>query len=177
MSSLDVHPLTLREANAFVESFHRHNKPVQGARFAIGARWDGLLIGVAIVGQPVARNLQDGRTAEVLRMCTDGEVRRRADSQGKEHTVPVCSTLYARCWQAWRAMGGTRLITYTLKSEPGSSLAGAGWRVVGEVDPVEEGQGWTTRPGREWQPVNGQLKLRWEPVMPLSVVLRGRGPA
>lgn len=155
--TLAVVPITLREANAFVESFHRHNKPVQGARFAIGALYDGQLVGVAIVGRPVQYKLQDGHTAEVLRMCTDGEVRRLPNG----HTVPVCSTLYRRCWRAWEAMGGHRLITYTLADEKGSSLKGAGFRVVAEV-PAAKGKGWTNRPGREWQPVNGQLKLRWE---------------
>jgi len=156
--NLTVFPITLREANAFVESFHRHNKPVQGARFAIGARYDGQLIGVAIVGRPVSRQLQDGLTAEVLRVCTDGTARRLPNG----HTVPVCSMLYQRCWRAWQAMGGQRLVTYTLASEPGSSLRGAGWRLVGEVETKPEGKGWTSRPGREWQPVNGQQKFRWE---------------
>lgn len=29
-------PITLREANEFVGNFHRHNKPVQGARLPSG---------------------------------------------------------------------------------------------------------------------------------------------
>jgi hypothetical protein len=161
--SLLAVPLKLKEANAFVDNFHRHNKPVQGARFAIGAEWDGLLVGVAIVGRPVQYKLDGNRTAEVLRVCTDGVDRTTKDRHGEEHTLAVCSFLYQRCWQAWRAMGGTRLITYTLESEPGSSLKGAGWRVVAEVPP-SSGRGWTNRPGREWQPVHGQLKFRWEAV-------------
>lgn len=156
---LTICPMTIAEANAYVAAHHRHNKPVQGARFAIGARLhDGLLVGVAIVGRPVARRLQDGVTAEVLRVCTDGEVRRLPNG----HTVPVCSRLYSACWRAWQAMGGQRLVTYTLDTESGSSLRGAGWRVVGQVPAFAEGKGWTTRPGREWQPANGQMKLRWE---------------
>lgn len=158
---LSAVPVTIREANAFVANYHRHNKPVQGARWAIGARWDGQLVGVAIVGRPVQWKLDPERTAEVLRVCTDGADRSTTDRRGANHTVGICSFLYQRCWAAWRAMGGERLITYTLKSEPGSSLAGAGWRVVAEV-PVNHGAGWRTRPGREWQPVHGQLKLRWE---------------
>src|SRR5690606_14200872 len=108
-------------------------------RFAIGARYDGQLIGVAIVGRPVSRQLQDGLTAEVLRVCTDGAERRLPNG----HTVPVCSMLYQRCWRAWQAMGGQRLVTYTLASEPGSSLRGAGWKLVGEVETKPEGKGWT----------------------------------
>lgn len=160
-SMLTAVPVKLREANSFVDNFHRHNKPVQGARFAIGAEWDSLLVGVAIVGRAIQYKLDGNRTAEVLRLCTDGMTRQTVDRRGNAHTVPICSFLYQRCWQAWRAMGGTRLITYTLASEPGISLRAAGWRIVAEVPPPS-GRGWTNRPGREWQPIHGQLKLRWE---------------
>lgn len=154
-------PLKLSEANSYVYNFHRHSKPVTGARFSIGAEWDGLLVGVAIVGRPIQYRLDTGKTAEVLRLCTDGRERKTVDRRGVEHALSVCSFLYQRCWQAWRAMGGTRLITYTLASESGSSLRAAGWRVVAEVQPPS-GKGWTNRPNREWQPVYGQMKLRWE---------------
>lgn len=66
---LAVTPISLREANEFVENFHRHNKPTQGGKFAIGACFGGELVGVAIVGRPVARMLDDGVTAEVTRVC------------------------------------------------------------------------------------------------------------
>lgn len=48
-------PLTLADANAFVAQFHRHHKPVQGHRFSIAAISDTDILGVAIVGRPVAR--------------------------------------------------------------------------------------------------------------------------
>lgn len=73
----------------------------------------------------------------------------------------TCSFLYAACWRAWRAMGGNRLITYTLQSESGASLRGAGWRVVAQLEPGDPKQ-WQSRPGREWQSVVGQAKFRWE---------------
>lgn len=141
--------MPLREANEFVRNFHRHNKPTRGCRFAIGCSDGSQLVGVAIVGRPVSRILDDGETAEVTRLCVN-------------NTAPkgACSFLYARCWKAWSAMGGTRLITYTLQSESGASLRGAGWRVVAEAD--GNVRGWLNRPGREWQPVVGQAKLRWE---------------
>lgn len=147
--SLSLKCLSIAEANAFVESFHRHNKPVQGAKFAIGASDGNELVGIAIVGRPVARALDDGETAEVTRVCV-------IDAAPKG----ACSFLYARCWRAWAALGGTRLVTYTLESESGASLRGAGWRVVGQAPGREHG--WENRPGREWQPVIGQSKLRWE---------------
>lgn len=149
MSRLIAVPITIREANAFVENFHRHNGPVQGARFAIGASDGEQLIGVAIVGRPVARMLQDGWTAEVLRTCTNKHAPKNTNS-----------FLYGCSWRAWRGMGGRRLVTYTLATESGASLRGAGWRVVAESKPSE---GWS-RIGRlrRWQPIYGQLKLRWE---------------
>ena len=146
---LEVVPITLREANNFVENFHRHNKPSQGGKFAIGASYDDCLVGVAIVGNPVARGMMDGFTAEIVRVCVQDDAPKNA-----------CSFLYGRCWRIWQQMGGTRMITYTLQSETGSSLKGAGWKLVGEVKPKTKG--WMNRPGRKWQPIYGQLKFRWE---------------
>jgi hypothetical protein len=148
---MKIVPMSLAEANKFVANFHRHNKPVQGAKFSIGASDGECLIGVAIVGRPVSRHLDDGITAEVTRCCVLDDAPKGA-----------CSFLYSRGWRAWQAMGGQRLVTYTLQSESGASLRGAGWRVVGQTKGFAEGKGWTTRPGREWQPVIGQAKFRWE---------------
>jgi hypothetical protein len=148
---MKVVPMSLAEANEFVANFHRHNKPVQGAKFSIGASDGQRLIGVAIVGRPVARRLDDGITLEVTRCCVLDDAPKGA-----------CSFLYSRAWRVWQAMGGQRLVTYTLQSESGSSLRGAGWKVVGQTEGFAEGKGWTTRPGREWQPVIGQAKFRWE---------------
>lgn len=150
---MKIVPMSLSEANEFVANFHRHNKPVQGAKFAIGAS-DGIrLVGVAIVGRPVARRLDDGITAEVTRCCVLDDAPKGA-----------CSFLYSRAWRAWSAQGGCRLLTYTLQSESGASLRGAGWKIVGQSPGWSAGRGWTTRPGREWQTVVGQSKFRWEVV-------------
>jgi hypothetical protein len=151
-----VVPMSLREANDYVESFHRHNGRTarDGGKFAIGLDHVGRLVGVAIVGNPLSATLMDGFTAEVLRTCTNEEAPKGAVSK-----------LYAQCWRIWQAMGGKRLITYTLKTESGASLRGANWRVVGETKPMKEGQGvWRKKDHltREWQPVYGQQKLRWE---------------
>lgn len=143
-------PVTIAEANEFIASHHRHNKPVIGARWAVGAS-DGVeLIGVATVGRPTARELQDGLTAEVTRCCV-----REAAPKG------ACSFLYACCWRAWRAMGGRRLVTYTLQQEGGASLRGAGAKIVAQLAPRDPAQ-WLNRQGRDWQPVVGQSKFRWE---------------
>ena len=155
MSSLQRRPITLREANDFVQNFHRHNGRTarDGGKFAIGLEHEGELVGVVIVGNPLSATFMDGWTAEVLRLCV-----------GPSAPKNCCSLLYAAAWRAWKAMGGRKLITYTLKTESGASLRGAGWRVVGETTPVKDG--WRKNDHlndrREWQPVMGQMKLRWE---------------
>lgn len=135
VATLRVVPMTLREANEFVAQFHRHNGPVRGHRFSIGASTGERLVGVAIVGRPLARMLDDTYTAEVLRVCV-------LDDAPKG----TCSFLYARCWRIWAAMGGTRLVTYTLATESGASLRGAGWKVVAQSPGSKSG--WN-RAGRE----------------------------
>ena len=148
--SLVAVPIDLTEARAFVASFHRHNSAPAGGKFAVGCSDGAQLVGVAIVSRPVGRHLDDGQTAEVIRCCV-------LDDAPKN----CCSFLYARCWNAARAMGYSRLVTYTLQSESGASLRGAGWRVVAELAANKPGM-WQSRPGREWQSVVGQAKLRWE---------------
>ena len=69
---LEVCPITLKEANAFVEQHHRHHKPATGHKFSIGCTDGEKIVGVAIVGRPVSRYLDDGWTLEVNRLCTDG---------------------------------------------------------------------------------------------------------
>ncbi len=142
---MEITPITLREAMAFVAERHRHHGPPVGGLFAIGASSAGQVVGVAIVGRPVARALADDFTAEVTRLCTDG-------------TRNACSLLYAAAWRACRAMGYRRLVTYTLASEDGGSLRGAGWKCLGEA-----GGGSWNRPSRarvDCHPT--QTKLRWE---------------
>lgn len=142
-------PISLREANDFVEQYHRHSKRTSrdGGKFAIGATTGDEMVGVAIVGRPLARMLDDGYTAEVTRVCTKEDSPRN-----------TCSFLYGRCWRIWQQMGGKRMVTYTLQSESGASLKGAGWKIVGETR-----RGDWSRKGRErdWQPIYGQLKFRW----------------
>ena len=150
---LTIVPMTLREANDFVENFHRHNGRTarNGGRWSVGATYGGALVGVAIVGNPISATYMDGVTAEVLRACVHDDAPRNCNS-----------FLYGACWRVWRAMGGMRLVTYTLQEESGASLRGAGWRCVGEVKPTADGWRKNDHLAREWQPVMGQLKFRWE---------------
>ena len=149
-----VVPVTLRKANDFVAAFHRHTGRTarNGGKFAIGLARGGSLVGVGIVGNPLSATLMDGRTAEVLRLCVNDAAPESA-----------CSRLYAACWRAWKAMGGVRMITYTLESEPGTSLRAAGWLRVGKTKPTAGG--W--RKGedncrRTESPVLALVKHRWQ---------------
>ena len=122
-------PVSLAQANEHVAAWHRHNRPVVGHKFSVGAAdEDGVLRAVAIVGRPVARHLDDGDTIEVLRVATDG-------------TRNANSMLYAACQRAAFALGYRRVITYTQGDESGSSLRASGWTVIGQRTPRT---GWHT---------------------------------
>lgn len=117
---MKVRPLTLAQANEFIARHHRHHKPVTGHRFSLGVEVAGQIIGVIIVGRPVARTVDQYRVAEVTRCCTDG-------------TRNACSFLYGAAARVCRAMGFERIQTYTLPEEGGASLRGAGWELDGEA--------------------------------------------
>lgn len=144
-SMLEICPVSLKEANAFVERHHRHHKPVVGHKFSIGCCDGEKIVGVAIVGRPVSRHLDDGWTLEVNRLCTDG-------------TRNACSMLYAAAWRAAKAMGYKKLITYILDSEPGTSLKAAGWKCIGKAG----GLRWTGKRKPEVDLYPAQMKMRWE---------------
>lgn len=142
---LEIVPMTLKEANAFVEQNHRHHGPTVGHKFSIGVSDGEKIVGVAIVGRPVARHLDDGWTLEVNRLCTDG-------------TRNACSMLYAAAWRAARAMGYKRVVTYILESENGASLRAAGWKCVGQAG----GLRWTGKRRPEVDLYPAQMKIRFE---------------
>jgi hypothetical protein len=145
--SLSIVPVSLEEANALVEAMHRHHKPVVGHKFSLGVAAADQIVGVAIVGRPVARGNDDGLTLEVNRCCTDG-------------TKNACSMLYGAAWRAAKAMGYRRLITYTLPAEGGTSLRAAGWTLLGE----RGGGNWNTpsRPRIDTDELLRGQKLLWE---------------
>lgn len=138
-------PMTLREAREYVTRVHRHHPAPQGGLFAVGAAEGDSIVGVVIVGMPVARMLADGFTCEITRLATDG-------------SRNACSMLYRAAWRAARAMGYRRLVTYTLPEEGGTSLRAAGFRLIGEAG----GGSWSRadRPRVDMHPT--QPKLRWE---------------
>lgn len=152
---LQIRPITLKEANSYVARYHRHNNPTVGHKFSIACYDGDRLCGVAICGRPVSRNLDDGLTLEILRVCTDG-------------THNACSHLYGACNRIARDMGYRRVITYTLVSESGASLKASGFLDCGEAG----GLSWDV-PSRPREVVQETLfgterkypsekKIRWE---------------
>lgn len=144
-----VRPITHSEANDFVRRHHRHHKPTPGSIFCVGVQREDELCGVAIVGRPVARRLDDRSTVEVNRLCTDG-------------TRNACSMLLAACRKAAKALGYSRIITYTLPEEGGASLRAAGF--VFDGDAGGSSQTWKNRPRRTVEAAGTDLvggKWRW----------------
>lgn len=76
-------PMSLGKANEFVDRLHRHHVAVHRDKYRVGAEVNGKIVGVVQVGRPVSRHLDDGKTLEVVRLCTDG-------------TKDACSFLYSR---------------------------------------------------------------------------------
>lgn len=139
---MEIVPIFQFEAFAFIAEHHRHHRKPVGSLFQIAAAVDGEIVAVAVVGRPVSRILQDGFTAEVTRLCSDG-------------TPNSCSMLYSACWRAAKALGYRRLITYILSTEPGTSLKAAGFTLIGE----RGGGSWTTksRPRVDKHPLQNKL--------------------
>lgn len=146
---IDVVPLTLPSANEAVTLWHRHHAALPGgfAWFCVGAVAGGELVGAAIAGRPTNRNNDDGQTVEVLRVATDG-------------TPNACSALLGACQRAAKAIGASRIITYTLDSEGGASLRAVGWER--EADGI---QSWWTAGSSRTPAVDRdhmrEAKVRW----------------
>ena len=145
---MKIVPITLAIANDFVKKHHRHSGRVVGHKFAIGLEENGELIGVAIAGRPIARNLDKGRpTLEITRVCV------------MEGYKNASSKLYARAKRIGQLMGYQSIKTYNLKSESGASL-----RAIGAVPEASVKGGQWDRPKRrrENKAIYEQKKIRWE---------------
>ena len=141
---LEIRPIDFAMAKAFVGEYHRHNKPPTGHKFSIACYDGDRLCGVAMVGRPIGRYLDDGMTLEVNRCCTDG-------------TYNACSMLYGAAVRAARALGYKRIFTYTLQSEPGTSLKASNWICDGEAG----GTHWTGQRYSQIEMPIGEKKIRW----------------
>ena len=128
----------------FINTYHRHHKAPVGSIFQIAAAVNDKIVGVAMVGRPVSRVLDNGWTLEVNRLCSDG-------------TKNVSSMLYAAAWRVARNLGYKKLITYILKNETGTSLKAAGWKEVGKCG----GGSWNvkSRPRIDKHPLQKKIKF------------------
>ena len=112
---LTIAPCSNEKAKKYVDRFHRHHGSSVQAVFSLAATDDtGFVRGVAMVGRPVNRTLDDGVTLEVKRLSTDG-------------CENACSALYGASRRVAKEMGYHKLITYILEEEPGTSLRASGW--------------------------------------------------
>jgi hypothetical protein len=139
---LTIVPIFQDEAFAFIEKNHRHHGKPVGSLFQLACSDGHAVVGVAVVGRPVARHLQDGFTVEVTRLCTDG-------------TRNSASMLYGACWRASKELGYRRLVTYILESEPGVTLRASGWKIIGQ----RGGGTWSRskRPRVDKHPTQGKI--------------------
>ena len=133
-----------------VDRHHRHHKAPQGWKFGVAVFNGRVRVGVATVGRPVSRVLDDGDRLEVTRVCTFGPSALRFNAASK---------LYAAAGKRARAMGYQLLLTYTLDGiESGHSLQASGWTVTRRTD----GGSWScdSRPRIDKAPTSP--KVRWE---------------
>lgn len=135
-------PIELSQANAYVEQLHRHHSPVHRDKFRVACADDAGIHGVIQVARPVSRNMDDGKTLEVVRCCTDG-------------TRNACSFLYSRAARIARELGYRRIITYILESEDGASLRASGWM----LDTRDAGGGTWDRKTRPREVEDAQLSM------------------
>lgn len=141
--SLTIKPITFREASEYIAEHHRHHRPTVGSKFSLSVYDGNRICGVAVSGRPVSRHLDDGETLEINRVATDG-------------TKNACSCLYGACVRVAKAMGYKRVITYTLQSEPGTSLMASGFKCDGSAG----GTHWTGVRDRG-QNIPAEKKVRW----------------
>lgn len=116
---MEAMPMELKEAQAYINKYHRHHQAAHRDKFRIAAVDKGDIVGVVQVGRPVSRMLDDGNTLEVLRLCTTGDKN-------------VCSFLYSRAARIAKEMGYKKIITYILEDEYGTSLKASGWTLEAE---------------------------------------------
>ena len=145
---MTIVPITLKAANAFVATYHRHHKPTVGHKFSIGLSVNDDIIGVAIMGRPVARGSDNGFTIEVARLCTNG-------------AKNACSMLYQAAARASKELGYNKIQTYILQSELGTSLKASGWK----KEAITMGGEWQHTHGKRNNNHPIEPKQRWARIL------------
>lgn len=145
--AIELRPAYRDESRDFLRSHHRHHGVPVGWLWSQAAHDEaGEMVGVAVTGRPVAAALDDGLTAEVTRLCTNGYPN-------------ACSMLYGAARRAAIAKGYRRGITYILASEDGATLRAAGWHELWRV----KGRSWDTpsRPRTDKHPTEDKIAYGW----------------
>lgn len=146
-----VRPYSVQSSIAFVRQHHRRLSRVLSGLWAIALEsefWEadpGKIVGVAIVGRPKAREWDNGKRLEVVRVCV---------LEGRRNG---CSMLYGACARAARAMGATDLLTYTHDDELGTSVKAAGWIQCGKT----RGGEWSCKSRERQETLWADQKVRW----------------
>jgi len=143
-AKLTMMDIPLRDAGAFVNMHHRHHASPVGHLFSIGCFVDGVLVGSAIIGRPVARMLDDGKTVEITRLASAG-IRN------------VSSKLLGAARREAKERGYARVITYTLPAEGGASLRAAGYLCDGAAG----GGTWSRNARQRTDRHPTERKTRW----------------
>jgi hypothetical protein len=144
---LRLSPISLSDACTHVRHWHRHNPAIQGGIVAqCVVDEHGWPQGVAIMGRPVSRVLQERGYLEVGRVATTG-------------ARNACSMLYGWAAREARRRGAQGLVTYIRADEPGTTVRAAGWLHTHTTKPAKNP--WQNRPGRAAQ--ESIAKTRWEP--------------
>lgn len=139
--------LPLREACGFIARHHRHHVPPQGGIVALGLWEDEKLVGIGILGRPLARAAQMNGDAELIRLCVLPDVAHAA------------SALQARMKRVAQSLGFRRMLTYTLADEAGTSMRAAGMQR--DIDLTRGGE-WTTPTRKRLAAIHPTArKIRW----------------
>ena len=148
--NLEIRSIPWAQAKAFVREHHRHCPPPAGWRFGAAITNGSDVLGVIVVGRPVARMLDQARIVEVNRLCVRDDL-----PKGLEWNA--CSQLYGWAAREAKKRGFERICTYTLASEAGTTLKAAGWQLGG----VTVGRSWNSPSRPRVDKMVREDKVRW----------------
>jgi hypothetical protein len=141
-------PITLKRALRWCDAVHAHLEPPPGALVAVAVQDDTQrIVCVSILEVPSARMLgAQGVIAEISRVASDAS------------TPNASGMATAALVRAAIALGYTRIVTYTMVGERGTTYRATGWRAVaisrgGHWDRDARPRDAATQPG---------AKVRWE---------------
>lgn len=167
--NLEVVPISQRAAKEFVRKHHRHCPPPAGWKFGAAVRngpGEEGIVAVAMVGRPVARQLDQKRIVEVNRLCCRTDI-------PSDLTWNACSLLYGWCARKAKSIGAEHIITYTMASETGTTLKAAGWTLDGHT----VGRCWDTPSRRRRKSEHVEDKVRWARTLVRKPVVQLPGDA